>query len=700
MKLRVDMKALALPNVLLKFGTGEQVIEATTLLNGFTDTTSESWVTSGDGIIRRRTFADIINKREVQMTERFQPSSSGVRWETELWTDYEEPFTAPVISEIRCDSVEWPNYWATWADHRPDGPDTVGDPWAVANADLDAVKDLRFSWQDPLIPRKAESRRFWYGAPYFEEDNPRLGFSPFMNDLICMPLVCAFHASSDVGLTFALSPEEPLLDVFLDTDKEGAYRFTRMFYRFEKGRPLRFSADLFTHENDWRGSLRRMTERYPQYFHSPLSITQDIAGTGAYSTHEVEFDEMKMQKMAFKVNWKASFDFPYMGMFLPDVSNDEEWMSYGKYPQTIARMREYSAKMHSRGFHVLSYFNVTEFGADVQFPLPDVESQEGSETDQLWKDCSLYLSRELKEALLLNRQGQPYWSWANAVVMDPGEPVYQQFLLDQARRHLELIPESSGICIDRLDWTRFYNDSGDDGISWFDGKPCRSLQVSWQQVSEQLGELFHAHNKVVYCNNHTKRLEQLLHVDGIFDEFTYAAAALNLSAMLGLFKPVLGWIAHAGQVMPDYDVFFQRFLYMGVFPMAPFPGNDHSLLPSPEVDEAFLAYGPLLDRLRGKRWTLSPRPVSVVDNVAIANVFEVPGGYVVPVVFAKAETVRLVLRLPEFAMKDRYAVYEILHPGSDDTMPVHSERREGSLELEVAVRNGCAMVIVHIRSDS
>ncbi|WP_313640068.1 hypothetical protein [Paenibacillus sp.] len=31
---------------------------------------------------------------------------------------------------------------------------------------------------------------------------------------------------------------------------------------------------------------------------------------------------------------------------------------------------------------------------------------------------------------------------------------------------------------------------------------------------------------------------------------------------------------------------------------------------------------------------------------------------------------------------------EILHPGSDDAMPIHSERREGSLELEVSVRNG------------
>jgi hypothetical protein len=467
-----------------------------------------------------------------------------------------------------------------------------------------------------------------------------------------------------------------------------------MFNRLVKGRPLTFSADLFVHEGDWRGGLRAMAERYPSYFNSPLAITQDIAGTGAYSTHEVAFDEAKLKKMAFSVNWKASFDFPYMGMFLPDVPSDEVWTSYGNYPQTIEGMRRYSAEMRDRGFHVLSYFNVTEFGAAVPFPLPEPTARAGHTCDRLWEDSALYLSTRLKDAMLMDEVGRPHWTWGGAVVMDPGEPVFQEFLLDQARRHVELLPEASGICIDRLDWTRFYNDRRDDGISVFNGKPARSLQVSWQSISEKLGELFHAHDKVVYCNNHTKRLEQMLHVDGIFDEFTYAAAALNLSAMLGLFKPVLGWIAHSGQVLPDYHQFFQRFLFMGVFPMAPFPGNDHSLLPSPDIDQAFLDYGPLLARLRGKRWTLSPRPVSVTGDVAIANVFEVTDGYAVPIVFAQAETVHVTLRLPEFATRDGRTVCEVLQPGADEPIGLQHSLTARSVELDVPVRNGCALLIL------
>ena len=38
---------------------------------------------------------------------------------------------------------------------------------------------------------------------------------------------------------------------------------------------------------------------------------------------------------------------------------------------------------------------------------------------------------------------------------------------------------------------------------------------------EKLAPVFHKRNKVVYANNHIKRIEQLKYVDGLFDEFTY-----------------------------------------------------------------------------------------------------------------------------------------------------------------------------------
>ncbi len=55
--------------------------------------------------------------------------------------------------------------------------------------------------------------------------------------------------------------------------------------------------------------------------------------------------------------------------------------------------------------------------------------------------------------------------------------------------------------------------------------------------------------------------------------------------------------------------------------------------------------------MRGKKWVLPPHVVEVVGNKAKANLFEVPGGYALPVTFGgKASTATVVLaglpRLP------------------------------------------------------
>jgi hypothetical protein len=99
------------------------------------------------------------------------------------------------------------------------------------------------------------------------------------------------------------------------------------------------------------------------------------------------------------------------------------------------------------------------------------------------------------------------------------EDAYQKHLLDQARRQLRSFPYSDGFCIDRLDWLRFYNQNGDDHVGWFDGRATESLVISWHQLMSKLGPEIHAAGKVLFCNNHTKRIDLLCGIDGIYDEF-------------------------------------------------------------------------------------------------------------------------------------------------------------------------------------
>ena len=69
-----------------------------------------------------------------------------------------------------------------------------------------------------------------------------------------------------------------------------------------------------------------MAKRYPTSFNPPNPRADLMAGCGAYSGDEDPIDVAKFKKMAFRINWKLSDDFPYMGLFIPPVKDaDEKW---------------------------------------------------------------------------------------------------------------------------------------------------------------------------------------------------------------------------------------------------------------------------------------------------------------------------------------------------------------------------------------
>ena len=118
-----------------------------------------------------------------------------------------------------------------------------------------------------------------------------------------------------------------------------------------------------------------MTRRYPQYFDPINSKANEMAGCGAYSGDENPVDVAQLKRMAFRVNWKLSDDFPYMGMFLPPLDDqDERWERScdeacpPNKPRwtSFRRLNDYARYMREQGFYVLNYFNVTEFGKNMK----------------------------------------------------------------------------------------------------------------------------------------------------------------------------------------------------------------------------------------------------------------------------------------------------------------------------------------------
>jgi hypothetical protein len=669
-------------------------------------TSLEGCDTKGEVISAQKPGGVIEYKRELRnrtsgltctLTERFSPGKDGFHCEIEI-AGKGEPWTTEITTGIDYRAGASSRIWAPWGDPRISKE-------CLSNSGISKSESITpdQNWNDPLLPGKFFSDTLFYGAPYFRYEKPGVAFIPFQWDLFCIPMVSILESKTDKGLSIILNPREDILDLTMKVSEKGEISFCRLFNRISGENTLKFSFDIVIHEADWRGGLRWMSSAYPEYFNPANPSADAMAGTGGYSDSDVDFDMAKMKKMAFSVNWRASFDFPYMGMFIPPVESNETWTRFGGRPTSVANMQSYAQKMKNLGFHVLSYFNVTEFGAKMKYPPDPVSAIDESE---LWKSANDFLSVKLDGALLhvpqrvpqeqlgfygKTRQGGAYFTWEDGVVMDCGEPVYKEFLLNQAQKHIELIPSSEGICIDRLDWLRMYNEDRDDGISWYVDRPARSLVTSWKDLMKDLSPLMHKNNKVIFVNNHDKRLDFLKDVDGIFDEFTYAGVPLNLTAFLCINRPALGWTADNKPIKNEgCDSFFQKYLYLGVYPMAPFPGNDHSIHPDEWTDRQYLDYGPLLSMMRGKKWVLEPHCVEVVEGSAKVNLFKVEKGYVIPVVFGDAgKSVTVIVRnIPGLKNAGCKAIY----PGSEDLVPLNSEEDSGSLKIHVPLVRGCAMV--------
>lgn len=321
-------------------------------------------------------------------------------------------------------------------------------------------------------------------------------------------------------------------------------------------------------------------------------------------------------------------------------------------------------------------------------------SPPGADKDpEAWRNGNDFTYTRVADGLLLSSQGKYWHTWGAAVAMDPGGPNYQAFLLDQARRHVEKLPASSGVCIDRMDWLRFRNPNADDGESWVDGKPCRLLYASWRDLMPKLTPIFHDAGKFIFVNNHLKRIDLLRYVDGIYCEFAHNGRALNTTGLLTVHKPAIGWTASVEDLKPDPDAFFQRYLHLGVYPTVPLSGNDHTIVPSEWAEKYYLDYGPLLDAMRGKHWVLTPHAVSVKDGAAKANLFAVPGGFVIPVTFGGAEdSVLVLLRGLPVDSGTRTLRVEALYPGAEKWTALSSVAVAPEMQIAVPLQRKCAML--------
>ena len=302
--------------------------------------------------------------------------------------------------------------------------------------------------------------KLWYGAPLFEYEEPLVGFVPFRGDLFSVPLATFMEPESDAGFSVVLSPRDTLLDMSMETTAAGDVTFSRLFHRLSAAKAVQFSLTSSPTKPTGAASCvgKRMdtpttsTRRLPWLTKSPARALIPFM--------KRIWTPTRCGAWGFRTNWKASYDFPYPGMFLPPVDDTRVWNRFSDDPRaadpdaeqapngrtSIPQMADYSRRMRAQGFYVLNYFNVSEFGALIQFPAP---ARRYSRDEDLWRDANDFVYTRLKDAILrvpsgLSPEtmakfyggkanlGGPYYTWGNGIVLDCGEPSYADFLVSQS----------------------------------------------------------------------------------------------------------------------------------------------------------------------------------------------------------------------------------------------------------------------------
>ncbi|NLP11033.1 hypothetical protein GX408_11625 [bacterium] len=659
--------------------------------------TSMTW--SQDALLPSRTTVFIDARQHTLIcTETFAPTPGGLSWQVKWSTPETDPFTAPLQTICRLASNdETVRFWTTW-----------GDPSQVEPVDH-AIQSCK-QWVDPLQLQPLRDLHLVYGG------HKSLGGG------FCLPAFTVLYPQQNAAWSLVQSPQDTLLNMDLKTSAQGWFEFNRTDLRLSRSRSVRHTLSLIVHEADWRAALSWIVTRYPDYFNPPNPNAGRVAGCGLYSSYEGEFDVKKFHRMGGLVNWKASFDFPYMGMFIPPVQDpNRKWRRFSmdaKQPATyttIHQMARYAASMKEKGFYTLNYFNVTEFGAGIKYP-PPTSPMAGQE---LWQDANAFLYTRLNSGILYGAQQNggrgwdnrtaalqmhpvagihdtPHFTWGDAVAMDCGDSTYADFLINQCRLHLNYFPDAHGICIDRMDWLGEYNSRRDDGVSWVGDRPVASLYFSWIQLLDRIGPMWHGANKVIFSNPHVNRLELMRQIDGVYNEFGHIGFNLNMSAFLCLRKTLLAWTSSVEDLKGDADAYLQHHLYMGAFPTAPFPGNDHTIEPDPWAEGYYLDYGPLFRLLVNKKWVLTPHVIRVKDQTAKANLFETDAGYIIPVIHGTESTAEIHLKNIDL---DKMISCYVIYPGGR-TAPAFADR-DGSQgwKISIPLERRCAMVVIGTRNN-
>jgi hypothetical protein len=177
----------------------------------------------------------------------------------------------------------------------------------------------------------------------------------------------------------------------------------------------------------------------------------------------------------------------------------------------------YSELRAQAGVTTLAYGNLYMFGALIEpfdsptnftsacTPLPVDDYQR--------LNCSLNLqfrSEQFRHAALYNAgtDTQIVYPGYGLAVVDPAEPSYRRFMVEQHQKQVDKTPSIVGVAFDEQQYLGNMNTRRDDGIAWHAGKPAASLLRSFIDVTSDIAtQVLHPTGRGLLVNPHVYRLD-------------------------------------------------------------------------------------------------------------------------------------------------------------------------------------------------
>ena len=579
-------------------------------------------------------------------------NASGVNWSTEIMTS------------LQFDNSNSMRVWLPW-----NKPNSSG-------------------WNDPLL---LES---WSNCVY----NTGALIDGSVGDTVVAEHSMFVLNKSKIGISLISDPSNYPHHGKVTTTSLGKIIYQRSNALFRNNLTHSFVMHFSLHGPSIRDSLSQSIGKYKDYWNPINSKEQSFTydGMGSYTwVNNVPENMTLLNEMNYKVNWDLSGRFfPYMGMYLPPVSSSDTWENDPEGTQnhinvTFEFIDKQYLKQKRIGAVPLSYFNIFEYGGNVTYDINQTKPTGHGD----WKNASDYLKGYLRDSLVTDytcyaggackgggiRMHGAAHSWQGAVVVDPAIDSYNNFLMEQATRKLKHLKQFTGIVIDRSDWCQLYSHNTatpETAVSFVNNATATNFAGSWVSITRQLRKILGNDKTILYNTVGFASLSLLRYTDGTFSE----GRQVNAAGLLGITSPSILWTYDATECCASQqiaDLYFQSRLYMRVFPMAPYPGNDHSIPPGDVQNFYYLKYGAMFRALNYVSWELDERNLIKATGFTI-NTFSNETHMVAVIINSQMSTIT-----PSFPCSSNK---QYLLPGSTENWT--------DVNLTIPLKDGCVMVRV------